>query len=213
MLSDLIQQFVSGVMMTSPIEWIAVIAGLASVWFSLKENILVYPTGILSVVIYVWLAFQYKLYADMGVNGYYFVMSVYGWYHWTKTDSERDQIPVTTNSVREHLLSLALLAGSFGVLVFILSRFTDSDVPVWDAATTCFAITGMWLMARKKLESWVAWIITDFISIPLYFHKGLVLTSVQFVIFTVLAFGGYMAWKRSLMRELTRQNQKLETSS
>ncbi|MEO1023162.1 MAG: nicotinamide riboside transporter PnuC [Bacteroidota bacterium] len=200
-------------MMTSPIEWIAVIAGLASVWFSLKENILVYPTGILSVVIYVWLAFQYKLYADMGVNGYYFVMSVYGWYHWTKTDSERDQIPVTTNSVREHLLSLALLAGSFGVLVFILSRFTDSDVPVWDAATTCFAITGMWLMARKKLESWVAWIITDFISIPLYFHKGLVLTSVQFVIFTVLAFGGYMAWKRSLMRELTRQNQKLETSS
>ena len=195
--------FIEGVLATSTIEWIAVVTGLLSVWCSMKENILVYPFGIVSVLIYVYLAFNYKLYADMGVNSYYFVMSVYGWYHWKDTGGERDQIPVTVNDAREWLITAMLLIGSFGTLVFILMNFTDSDVPIWDALTTCFAITGMWLMARKKLENWIAWIITDIISIPLYFYKGLVLTSVQFFLFTLLAVAGYLAWKKSLVREQT----------
>jgi nicotinamide mononucleotide transporter len=189
---------VNGVIQTSGLEWIAVICGVASVIYSMRENILVYPTGIVSVLIYLYLAFEYKLYADMGVNGYYFVMSVYGWYYWTNTDGNKDQIPVTINSLRENFYSVAILAGSFGILVFVLINFTDSDVPFWDATTTSFAILGMWLMARKKLENWIAWIITDLISIPLYFYKGLVLTSFQFLIFTVLATMGYFAWKKSL---------------
>jgi nicotinamide mononucleotide transporter len=134
----------------------------------------------------------------MGVNGYYFVMSVYGWYYWTNTDGNKDQVPVTINSLRENFYSVGILGGSFGILVFVLINFTDSDVPFWDATTTAFAILGMWLMARKKLENWIAWIITDLISIPLYFHKGLVLTSFQFLIFTILATMGYFAWKKSL---------------
>ena len=189
---------VNGVIQTSGLEWIAVICGVASVIYSMRENILVYPTGIVSVLIYVYLAFEYKLYADMGVNGYYFVMSVYGWYYWTNTDGNKDQVPVTINSLRENFYSVGILAGSFGILVFVLINFTDSDVPFWDATTTSFAILGMWLMARKKLENWIAWIITDLISIPLYFYKGLVLTSFQFLIFTVLATMGYFAWKKSL---------------
>lgn len=192
-----IDGIITGVAQTGALEWIAVITGLMSVWFSMKENILVYPTGIVSVLIYVYLAFNYQLYADMGVNGYYFVMSVYGWYHWKDTDGEKEQIPVTINSMNENLISLALLLGSFGILAFVLLNYTDSDVPVWDALTTCFAITGMWLMARKKVESWIAWIITDLISIPLYFYKGLVLTSFQFFFFTILAFAGLFAWWKS----------------
>ncbi len=140
----------------------------------------------------------------MGVNGYYFVMSVYGWYYWTNTKDDKPQIPVTKNSIQEYFYSIIILLGSFGVLVFVLMNFTDSDVPVWDASTTAFAILGMWLMARKKLENWIAWIITDLISIPLYFYKGLVLTSFQFLVFTILAFMGYLAWKKSYENSLNQ---------
>ncbi len=198
---EILEAFINGVLATSTIEWIAVVTGLMSVWFSMRENILVYPTGIVSVLIYVYLAFNYKLYADMGVNSYYFVMSVYGWYHWKNTGDDRPQIPVTVNNAREWIITTALLLSSFVILVFVLKNFTDSDVPVWDATTTCFAIAGMWLMARKKLENWIAWIIADIISVPLYFYKGLVLTSVQFFIFTMLAIAGFLAWRNSLRNE------------
>lgn len=195
----IIDGIINGIIQTTALEWIAVTTGLMSVWFSMKENILVYPTGIISVLIYVYLAFQYKLYADMGVNFYYFVMSVYGWYYWVHPkNKDREQVPVTINDKQENIMSAAILLGSFVILYFVLSNFTDSDVAFWDATTTCFAITGMWLMARKKIENWVAWIITDVISVPLYFYKGLVLTSFQFLIFTGLAFAGYVAWKKSL---------------
>lgn len=195
----IIDGIINGIIQTTALEWIAVTTGLMSVWFSMKENILVYPTGIISVLIYVYLAFQYKLYADMGVNFYYFVMSVYGWYYWIHPkDDSRDQVRVTINSAKENLITISLLLGSFVILYFVLSNFTDSDVSFWDSTTTSFAIAGMWLMARKKLESWIAWIITDLISIPLYFYKGLVLTSFQFLAFTAIAFAGYLAWKKSM---------------
>lgn len=195
----IIDGIINGVIQTTALEWIAVTTGLMSVWFSMKENIWVYPTGIVSVLIYVYLAFQYKLYADMGVNFYYFVMSVYGWYYWIHPkDDSRDQVRVSLNSPKENLITIGLLLASFGILYFVLSNFTDSDVAFWDSTTTSFAIAGMWLMARKKLESWIAWIITDLISIPLYFYKELVLTSFQFLVFTGLAFAGYLAWKKSL---------------
>ncbi|MAL18578.1 MAG: nicotinamide mononucleotide transporter [Balneola sp.] len=195
----IIEGIINGIIQTTTLEWIAVATGLMSVWFSMKENILVYPTGIISVLIYVYLAFQYKLYADMGVNFYYFVMSVYGWYFWLHPKSkDREQVRVTINNQKENLITAALLLGSFAILYFVLTNFTDSDVPFWDSTTTSFAIAGMWLMARKKIENWVAWIITDIISVPLYFYKGLVLTSFQFLIFTGLAFAGYLAWKKSM---------------
>ncbi len=201
----MIESLITGIQQTSALEWIAVSTGILSVWFSLKENILVYPVGIISVLIYVYLAFNYKLYADMGVNAYYFAMSLYGWYHWKDTGGERDQIAVSMNTPRENLITLALLLASFAILASFLTLATDSDVPFWDATTTSFAIAGMWLMARKKLESWIAWIITDIISIPLYFYKGLVLTSFQFFFFTALAIGGYYAWWLSYRKEQNRQ--------
>jgi nicotinamide mononucleotide transporter len=208
----IIDGIINGIIQTTALEWIAVITGLMSVWFSMKENIWVYPTGIVSVLIYVYLAFQYKLYADMGVNFYYFVMSVYGWYFWIHPKSEdREQVRVTINNAKENLITVALLLGSFIILYTVLTNFTDSNVPFWDATTTSFAIAGMWLMARKKLENWIAWIITDIISVPLYFYKGLVLTSFQFFIFTGLAFAGYLAWKKSLENQKDSNNLKPTT--
>jgi nicotinamide mononucleotide transporter len=182
---------------TTWLEGIAVVFGLASVWFSKQENILVYPTGIVSVLIYVYITYQYKLYADMGINGYYFVMSVYGWYHWMDTGDNRTQIPITRNNLSENIIALMIGLLSFALIRFGLD-FTDSDVPNWDSLTTATAITGMWLMARKKIENWIAWILTDIIAVPLYLYKGLPLTSLQFLIFTILATMGYFSWKRKL---------------
>ncbi len=198
----IIDGIINGIISTSVLEWVAVVTGIASVWYSMKEDILVYPTGIISVLIYVYLTLQGKLYADMGVNFYYFVMSVYGWYFWLHPkNKDREQVKVTTNNARENLITLVLLFSSFGILFGVLTYYTDSDVPFWDALNTCFAIVGMWLMARKKLENWIAWILTDLLSIPLYFYKGYVLTSFQFLFFTALAFAGYVAWKKSLKQQ------------
>ena len=183
---------------TTWLEALAVVFGLLSVWYSKQENILVYPTGIVSVLIYVYLCFEYKLYADMGINAYYFVMSVYGWYNWVHTkDASRQQIPVSWNSRSENHLSILFLICSFLLIRYVLIAYTDSDVPNWDAVTTSFALVGMWLMAKKKVENWVAWIITDIISVPLYLYKGLPFTAIQFLIVTGLAFWGFFAWKKS----------------
>ncbi len=180
------------------LEAIAVIFGLLSVWFSMKENILVYPTGIISVVIYIYITFQYKLYADTGINAYYFIASVYGWYYWTNTKGDRAQIRISTLTGPEWWITAGLTISSFILIRFGLD-FTDSDVPTWDAITTTTAIAGMWLMARKKLENWIAWIITDLIAVPLYFYKELYLTSFQFLVFTILAFMGYFAWRKTYL--------------
>lgn len=189
-----------GLAQMSWLEAVAVIFGLASVWYARQSNILVFPTGIISVVIYVYICFGAKLYADMGINAYYFVMSVYGWYTWSRR-SKADVLPITKSSVAENLVSLAIFATSFVSLWFVLTHFTDSDVPTIDAFTTAVFFVAMWLMARKKLENWTAWIIADVVSIPLYFYKGLLLTSMQYLIFLVLAIMGYIAWHNEIKSE------------
>ncbi|MEQ9307230.1 MAG: nicotinamide riboside transporter PnuC [Marinoscillum sp.] len=196
-MNEFFSLLIEQVYQTTWLEAVAVVFGLLSVWYSKQENILVYPTGIVSVLIYVYLTFAYKLYADMGINAYYFVMSVYGWYNWTNTKGNKSQIPVSWNSRKENLTSIAFFTISFLLIRWILLDFTDSDVPNWDAVTTSFALVGMWLMAKKKIENWIAWIITDIISVPLYFYKGLPFTAFQYLVFTGLAIWGYFAWRKS----------------
>ncbi|MEM9326458.1 MAG: nicotinamide riboside transporter PnuC [Bacteroidota bacterium] len=181
---------------TSPLEALAVGFGLTSVWCSKQESLWVYPTGIVSVLIYIYLTFDFGIYADTGINGYYLIMSIYGWYHWTDTQ-QGPQIPITSTNGQEKGIAIALIITSYLIIRFGLS-YTDSTVPNWDAATTSIAISGMWLMARKKIENWLAWIVADAISVPLYWYKGLPLTSIQFLIFTALATWGYFSWKRNL---------------
>lgn len=196
-LQFLIDGFKEGLQAMTWIEGIAVFFGIASVLYSIRENIWVYPTGIVSTLIYVWICFEYKLYADMGINAYYFSMSIFGWYVWTHPKKGQAVLPVTWLKPKGWLISIGIFIISYGVLYLILSEFTDSDVPYWDSFTTSSAFVGMWLMAKKKVENWIAWIITDLVSVPLYFYKGLILTSFQFLFFTVLATLGLIAWIKS----------------
>ena len=198
-MNEFFSQLLEQMYQTTWLEAVAVFFGLLSVWYSKQENILVYPTGIVSVLIYIYLTLEYKLYADMGINGYYFVMSVYGWYHWTDSEN-KPQIPVTSNSKKQNVISILFFIVSFIVIRTVLVYFTDSDVPNWDSITTSFALVGMWLIAEKKIENWIAWIITDIISVPLYLYKGLPFTAFQFLVFTVLATWGYFSWRKTLLK-------------
>jgi len=188
------------------IEGLAVSTGLASVWFSVKERIWVYPIGLISVSIYVYLSFIYGIYADMGINIYYVLMSIYGWYRWLQPSESGEAKEITRNSGKEWLLSIVLFLLSWVILFVILQRFTDSEIPLWDSLTTSLAIVGMWLMAEKKVEHWLFWIATDLLSIPLYYYKDLLLTSGQFFVFTILAVIGWLQWNKSLLNR--NQNSK-----
>jgi nicotinamide mononucleotide transporter len=183
-----------GLQEMSWLEATAVFFGLASVYYSMRENIRVFPTGIISTLIYVWICLKVGLYADMGINAYYFSMSIFGWYVWTHPRPGKKAVPVTWMQGREVLEALALFVVAYTLLYILLRFYTDSDVPYWDSFTTATAFVGMWLMARKKVENWIAWILTDLVSVPLYFYKGLILTSFQFLVFTVLAVLGLIAW-------------------
>jgi nicotinamide mononucleotide transporter len=176
------------------LEAVAVFFGITSVFYSIKKNILVFPTGMISTIIYVYICLKYKLYADMGINAYYFAMSIYGWYLWSRPSNGNPERPVTWLNNKGLVHAVLLFLGSYGALYFVLANFTDSDVPYWDSFTTASAFVGMWLMAKKKVENWIAWIITDIVSVPLYFYKGLMLTSFQFLFFTVLATIGLFEW-------------------
>ncbi len=193
----LLQGLQEGISNMTWLEGVAVFFGIASVFYSMREHIWVYPTGIVSTLIYVWICFQYKIYADMGINAYYFVMSIYGWFVWTHPQGNQDVLPVTWLDYKGWMISVSMFLGSYVILLFVLTQFTDSDVPYWDSFTTASAFVGMWLMAKKKVENWIFWIITDVVSVPLYFYKGLVLTSFQFLFFTVLATIGLIAWIKS----------------
>ncbi|UJH89935.1 nicotinamide riboside transporter PnuC [Antarcticibacterium sp. 1MA-6-2] len=182
------------------LEIVAVIFGFLSVWFSKQENILVYPTGIVSTVIFVYLLWQWQLLGDMMINIYYSSMSIYGWYIWTRKVDAVHFTPVTSTSRKEHLWSVVIFVGTwlftYGIYEYF-EKWNDWTAYV-DTITTAIFFVGMWLMARKKLENWIYWIIGDIISVPLYFHKGLTFTSFQYLLFTIIAIYGYKSWKKSL---------------
>jgi len=188
---------------TSVLEIIAVIFGLLSVWYAKQANIWVYPTGIISVLIYVSICFDAKLYADMGINAFYFVMSVYGWIMWSRKVDESHERPITFLGRKDYYVSLGMFIFSIIFIIILLKYFKADDTAYWatnvpyiDTFTTAIFIVGMWQMAMKKVENWIFWIIGDVISVPLYFYKGLVFTSLQFFIFLILAVMGYLEWRR-----------------
>ena len=186
------------------LEVIAVIFGFLSVWYSKQENILVYPTGIISTLIFVYLLWQWELLGDMMINAYYFAMSIYGWYIWTRKVDAIHFTPVTKMTKKEHIWAIVIFVAT---LVFVFGVYDLFDKwNTWtayiDTITTAIFFVGMWLMARKKIENWIFWIIGDIISVPLYFYKGLTLTSFQYLLFTIIAIFGYFAWKKSLNKNL-----------
>lgn len=186
------------------LEIIAVIFGFLSVWYAKQENILVYPTGIISTLIFVYLLWQWGLLGDMMINAYYFSMSIYGWYIWTRKVDAVHFTPITYMTKKEHTLAVLIFLGT---LIFVYSVYELFDkwtnwTAYVDTFTTAIFFVGMWLMARKKIENWIYWILGDIISVPLYFYKGLTLTSFQYLLFTIIAVYGYFAWKKSLHKNL-----------
>lgn len=190
------QLLLQNLQQTTIIEVIAVVFGLLSVWYSARVNILVYPTGIVSVVIYVYICLVAGLYADMAINVVYFIMSVYGWDNWLRPQKNKLQLPVRYAGMQLNLIAAFLTVVLFVLFRFILLSYTDSNVPSVDAFTTAVFMVGMWLMATKRVENWIYWIAGDVVSIPLYFYKGLVLSSFQYLVFLVLAVMGYIAWRK-----------------
>ena len=197
-MQDIFHQFTEGIKNTSWLEFIAVIAGIASVIYSRKENILVFPVGLISTVIYIYLYITHGLYADASVNFYYTVMSVIGWLMWARKTDGHTALLITSSSKKEWWQAVVFFAVCWLILFIVLKNFTDSTVPQADAFTSAAAFTGMWLMNKKKLENWVWWIITDLASIPLNFYKHLVFTSFQYAVFLVLATMGYMTWREKI---------------
>lgn len=196
----MIETFLQNLQNTTLLEGIAVFFGLASVWYAKKENILVFPTGIVSVLIYIYITFFAKLYADMVINFFYFVMSVYGWYKWTHVNDQVGERPISWCTMKDHIISVIGLVVFYAGMYYILKYHTDSDVPMIDSLTTAIFIVGMYLMALKKIENWIYWIAGDLISVPLYLYKGLVLTSFQFFVFLIIAVLGYIEWKKRIAK-------------
>lgn len=194
------QQLLEGLRATTWLEYIAVFFGIASVIFSRLENIWVYPTGIVNTTVYIYLSIVAGLYAEAGVNFYYTVMSIVGWVLWAQKKEGEIVLHITRSSKREWLIALAFFASCWLVLWWVLRSYTNSTVPLADGFASAAAYTGMWLMARKKLENWLWWIVTNIASIPLYFIKGFVFTSFQYLVFLVLAVMGYVEWRRKAVK-------------
>lgn len=182
------------------LEMVAVFFGFLSVWYAKKENILVFPTGIISTGIFVYILWVFGLLGDMLINAYYFAMSVFGWYVWTRKVDATHFIPITRTSKREKIWAAALFTATliFVSMVYLIFEKFDNWTAYVDTLTTAIFFVGMWLMAKKKLENWTYWIIGDIISVPLYLFKGLIFTSLQYFLFTLIAIFGYLAWKKNL---------------
>ncbi|HEY1114220.1 MAG TPA: nicotinamide riboside transporter PnuC [Chitinophagaceae bacterium] len=199
MFDSIVEQFITGMKHTTLLEYIAVVSGIASVWFSRKENILVYPVGLVNTIIYVYLSFKYHLIGEAAVNFYYTVMSIYGWILWARKDQQQHPVLHITFASRQGWMQHGLFFATLYVVIFfsltyLKQNFYEGAIPWADAFASATAFTGMWLMAKKKVESWIWWIATNIASIPLYFVKGLVFTSVYYLILLVFAFWGLKAW-------------------
>ena len=186
------------------LEITAVVFGIISVLFARKNNILVYPTGLISTLIFIYILYNFKLYGEFIINIYYSAMSIIGWYLWSRRNNGQEEFPISIMNSKDYKISGLIFTATllFIALVYhFFDKFTDLTAYV-DAFTTALFFVGMWLMAKRKIENWIVWIIADIISVPLYFSKGLTVSSLQFIVFTIIAVLGYIEWKIFLQKKI-----------
>lgn len=195
-------QFLQGLLQTTWLEFVAVFAGIASVWYSKKENVLVYPVGLINTIIYIYLSFSAKLFGEATVNLYYTIMSLYGWWIWVKKDNQEQNLQISYSNRKEWLVQIGFFVVCYITIYFSLEylkkAFAPGAIPWGDAFASAAAFTGMWLMTRKKIENWFWWILTNIACIPLYYVKGYVFTSVYYFVLLILAIWGWIEWKQKL---------------
>ena len=187
-------------LVNNKIELLGAILGIAFIFFSIKQNILTWPTGLATSILYIIVFFESKFYADMGLQVYYVGISIYGWYYWIKGKKPENSNTVSVRQTNKNLwlklIAIALLL-YFAILIILLS-FTDSDVPFMDSFTTALSIIATWMLAKKYIEQWLIWIFVDIISAGLYIYKELWATVILFAVYTVMAFLGYIEWRKTL---------------
>ena len=190
------------------LESFAVIMNITSVVFAKRNNILVYPTGLIGTGIFVYILLNFSLLGDTIINAYFFLMSIYGWYFWSRKKDEVfiNQVSTVNQNEIKYLFILAISSLIFIYFVYDYFDKWNNWTAYVDNITTAIFFVAMWLMARRKVESWIFWIIGDLITVPLYFYKGLTISSIQYIIFLILAVLGYISWKKIL----DKNHQKLK---
>lgn len=202
MLDFFISQYQEASMLQIVLEFLVFVFGIASVVLAKKENIWVYPTGLIATVITTYLLYQAKYFGDMTMNAYYSLMSLYGWYKWTAKTNE-PAVKITRTNLREKLIGFGLF-GLTMVITYMVYKFFDYklEIPNYiDIFTSGLFFTAMWYMALKKIENWTLWIIGDCIVVPLFAYRGLGMLSLQYFIFTILAVYGYLEWKKIIQEK------------
>jgi nicotinamide mononucleotide transporter len=188
------------------IELIGALLGLLYIFFSIRQHIFTWPTGLFTSLLYIIVFFRSGFYADMGLQVYYAGISIYGWHYWLKGGNHKrnalgEQAPVQRMPKNLVAGSIAVTAILFLIILLILLNFTDSTVPYLDSLTTALSITATWMLAKKIIEHWLVWIFVDLLSAGLYIYKGLWPTVVLFVVYTIMAVLGYIEWKKDLKGE------------
>lgn len=203
-LHEVWEKFISNVQQTSWQEWVSTVTQIASVWYARKNNVLVYPTGIIGVLLAAWLYFfnsHPPLYADGALNIYYFIMSVYGWYNWVqKKDADHLMYPISWCNKKELSGGVWLFLVSWGIIYFALIRLTNSNTPILDSLVSASAVVAMWWMAKRKIENWLAWIISNIVAIPLNFYKEFYLFTLMYFLFFALALWAFIDWKKQAVK-------------
>ncbi|HAT69119.1 nicotinamide riboside transporter PnuC [Croceibacter atlanticus] len=186
------------------LEVAGIVFGLISSICSMRNSVWVYPTGIVSTLIFVYILLKFNLLGDTIINGYYFVMSIYGWYIWTRKVTPTQTTPITKATKNDYTYSLGIFLSTMlfiYIIYYVFEKF-EGWVSYIDILTTGLFFVGMWMLAKKKLENWLFLLMGNVISVPLYFYKGLTLSSFLYVIFVIISIFGYLAWKKILNNRL-----------
>lgn len=202
-IQEYLRLFVAQAREISYLEWFAVAFGIAEVLLAKRNNILLYPAGIIGILLGLYLKLNVKLYAESLLSMYYLVMSIYGWIIWSKRKARQEVVQVSWTTRKEMQIALAISIGGYFVLYYALVNFTNSDVPILDAFVSSVAWAGMWLLARRKIENWIFLNISNIVAIPLMWHKDLVLFSLLTAFFFIVAIFGYFDWKKIYNKQLT----------
>ncbi|MFZ4620812.1 MAG: nicotinamide riboside transporter PnuC [Bacteroidota bacterium] len=180
-------------------EIIAVILGLLSVYLVTRQNVWCYPLGIISVFIYIFIFYEVKLYADMGLQVFFIVLQAYGWYEWLYGGAGKTELNVTWGTKRIYFFSAVFIAAATALLGYILHRLTDASLPYVDSFLAVLSMVAQWMLAKKYIENWILWTVVNIGSIGMYAFKGLYFTTFLYVVYFGLAILGYKEWKRSLI--------------
>lgn len=198
---DFLAKFLSDLLNTSVIEIIAVVFGMVSVVLANRNSVWLYPTGIISTVLTVYVMMNAKLYAESALNMYYFIMSVYGWLLWQKNKHRVGKSNISSNGKVDWAITTAIVVLGWGILYLVLSQFTDSDVPMLDAIISSTAWAGMWLLAKHKVQNWILLNISNAIAIPLLLYKGLAFYAILTLFLFIVAVFGYIRWRKIYLQQ------------